>query len=80
MTKEEVAQVLEEIGELLDIKGENPFKVRAYHNAARALAGTDRDIGDLVETGDLRTIKGIGEGIAEKIAELVRTAISVLRG
>lgn len=73
MTKEEVAQVLEEIGELLDIKGENPFKVRAYHNAARALAGADRDIGDLVATGDLRTIKGIGEGIAEKIAELVKT-------
>src|SRR3990167_3261966 len=73
MTKEEVARVLEEIGELLDIRGENPFKVRAYHNAARALAGTDRDVEELASAGRLREIKGIGEGIAEKIAELVKT-------
>ena len=77
MTKEEVAQVLEEIGELLDIGGK-PFEVRAYHNAARALLPrTDRDIGDLVRRGDLRTIKGNRRASRrEKIAGLSGPAIS----
>ncbi len=73
LDKQQVAAVLEEIAELLEIKGENPFKTRAYQNAARAIEGADREIGDLVETGELRAIKGIGEKIAEKIETLVRT-------
>src|SRR4029077_9709038 len=70
--KSQVAEVLEEIGTLLELKGENPFKSRAYHNASRIIAGLDQDLGSLVQAEKLTTIKGIGEGIAEKITEFVK--------
>ncbi|MBI4358618.1 MAG: DNA polymerase/3'-5' exonuclease PolX [Candidatus Omnitrophica bacterium] len=73
MDNKAIAEVLEEIGELLEIKGDNPFKIRAYHNAARILEGMSRDAQELVEKGTLRQIKGIGEALAEKITELVQT-------
>jgi DNA polymerase (family 10) len=73
MDKNEVAQILEEIGTLLELKGENPFKCRAYHNASRVIAALTTDIKPLVEQDQLKNIKGIGEGLAEKIAELVNT-------
>ncbi len=73
MDKTEVAQILEEIGTLLELKGENPFKCRAYHNASRIIAALTTDIKPLVEQDQLKNIKGIGEGLAEKIAELVNT-------
>jgi len=74
--KAEVAQVLEEIGSLLELKGENPFKSRAYHNASRIIGGLDQDLGMLVREKKLTTIKGIGEGLAEKIQELWTTGKS----
>jgi len=73
LDKTEVAQILEEIGTLLELKGENPFKCRAYHNASRIIAALTTDIKPLVEQDQLKNIKGIGEGLAEKIAELVNT-------
>ncbi|MGA9363611.1 MAG: DNA polymerase/3'-5' exonuclease PolX [Bacteroidota bacterium] len=73
MDKNEVARVLEEIGTLLELKGENPFKCRAYHNASRIIAALTSDIKTLVESGELKNIKGIGEGLAEKITELVNS-------
>jgi len=73
MDKATVAQILEEIGTLLDLKGENPFKVRAYHNAARLISGLQQDLGALVESGRLRELKGIGEALSEKITELWKT-------
>ncbi len=73
MDKKEVAAIFEEIGTLLELKGENPFKSRAYENAARTLSGLTTDIHELVETGEIRNIKGIGEALAEKIKELVTT-------
>lgn len=76
MDKAEVAQVLEEIGSLLELKGENPFKSRAYHNASRIIGGLDQDLGMLVREKKLTTIKGIGEGLAEKIQELWTTGKS----
>jgi DNA polymerase (family 10) len=73
MDKNEVAQILEEIGTLLELKGENPFKCRAYHNASRIVGALTTDIKSLVESGELKNIKGIGEGLAEKISELTQT-------
>jgi DNA polymerase (family 10) len=73
MEKNEVAQILEEIGTLLDLKGENPFKCRAYHNASRIIAALTTDLKSLVDNGELKNIKGIGEGLAEKISELVNS-------
>ncbi len=76
MDKKQVAEILDEIGTLLDLKGENPFKCRAFHNGARIVDALTKDIKILVETGELKSIKGIGEGLAEKITELVQTGKS----
>jgi DNA polymerase (family 10) len=73
MTKREIAAVLDEIGVLLELKGENPFKVRAYHAGARALETLEEDLGAVVAGGRLETIKGIGEALARKITELHTT-------
>ena len=73
MTKAEIAGVLEEIGTLLDLKGENPFRVRAYLNAARTVDGLQEDIGKLVAENRLTEIKGIGKDLAAKIVELHTT-------
>ena len=73
MDKKKVAEVLEEIAVLLEIRGENPFKSRAYTNAARAIRGLQEDIGELVKAGRLRETKGVGEAIQQKITELVTT-------
>src|SRR4030095_11718852 len=73
MDKKEVASALEEIGTLLELKGENPFKTRAYHNAARTLEGLSDDLGLLVREERLREIPGVGEALAEKITELFKT-------
>ncbi|HEY5648231.1 MAG TPA: helix-hairpin-helix domain-containing protein, partial [Nitrospiria bacterium] len=73
MTKQEVADILDEIGVLLELKGENPFKTRAYTNAARTIGALDADLGELVASGELKKIKGIGAALTEKITELVTT-------
>jgi DNA polymerase (family 10) len=73
MKKEEVSAILEEIGFLLELKGENPFKVRAYYNAARAIKSLEGSLEEVVQRGELRQIKGIGEALGKKISELVTT-------
>jgi DNA polymerase (family 10) len=73
MDKEKVAAILVEIGTLLELKGENPFKTRAYTNAARALESLDEPLEKLVAEDRLGEIKGIGEGIQKKVTELVTT-------
>jgi DNA polymerase (family 10) len=73
MDKEKVAEILVEIGTLLELKGENPFKTRAYVNAARTLEGLTEPLGKLVEEERLGDIKGIGEALQQKITELVTT-------
>lgn len=70
--KHQVLATLEEIGLLLELLGENPFKSRAYSNAARALERDERDLAELVETGALTKVKGVGKGVAEKVVALVR--------
>ena len=62
--KETVIKILEEIAALLELKNENVFKVRAYHNAARVLEGQPEDLKTLIETGKLEELKGIGSGIS----------------
>ena len=73
MTKKEIAAVLDEIGLLLELQGENPFKVRAYHAGARALGSLEDDLGTVMVGVGLQSIKGIGEALAKKIAELHAT-------
>ncbi len=73
MDKDKVAEILSEIGILLELKGENPFKTRAYQNAARALETSAEPLAKLVAENRLTEIKGVGEAIQKKIAELVTT-------
>jgi DNA polymerase (family 10) len=73
MDKDEVAAALGEIGTLLELKGENPFKTRAYHNAARTLEGLTEPLAPLVAADRLGELKGIGEALQEKITTLVTT-------
>ena len=73
MTKGEVAAILEEIATLLELKGENPFKIRAYVNAARAIETFGGNIPDLQDEEALAKIPGIGKSIALKIKELAAT-------
>jgi len=73
MTKGEIAAVLEEIGTLLELKGENPFKIRAYANAARSLETFGGNLSDLQDEEALEKIPGIGKAIAAKIKELAAT-------
>ncbi len=73
MDKEKVAEILVEIGTLLELKGENPFKTRAYHNAARTLESLGEPLDKLVAEQRLGEIKGIGEALEQKITELVTT-------
>ncbi len=73
MDKARVADILDEIGTLLDIQGENVFKCRAYHNAARIITSLSEDLAVLVASGEIRKVKGIGEALSEKITELVTT-------
>lgn len=72
MKRNEVIELLEEIAVMLEIQGENPFKIRAYANAARALEQMDGDLEAHVCEGTLRDVKGIGDAIAEKVETLVR--------
>ncbi|HAJ26890.1 MAG TPA: DNA polymerase/3'-5' exonuclease PolX [Syntrophus sp. (in: bacteria)] len=72
-TKEEIIAILDELALLLEIKGENPFKSKAYANAARSLEALDEDLDLVVREGRLATIKGVGEAISKKIAELAAT-------
>jgi DNA polymerase (family 10) len=73
MDKDKVAEILVEIGTLLELKGENPFKTRAYANAARTLEGLGEPLEKLVAEKRLGEIKGIGEALEQKITELVET-------
>ena len=73
MDKAKVAEILTEIGTLLELSGENPFKTRAYVNGARALESLTEPLADLVAAKRLGEIKGIGEALEQKITELVET-------
>lgn len=71
MTKDEIAEVLRNIATLLELKGENPFKFRAYLNAARAVETFPGDLAAAARAESLSSVKGIGKAIAEKISRLV---------
>jgi DNA polymerase (family 10) len=73
MTKDEVSEILLEIGTLLELKGENPFKTRAYANAARTIESLNEPLEKLIAEERLGEIKGIGDALQKKITELVTT-------
>ena len=78
MNKREIAAILEEIAFLLELKGENPFKVKAYAIGARVIESLPEEPAVLAQKGILRNVKGIGEGLAGTVTELVTTGASTL--
>ena len=70
----DIAAIFEQIAELLEIQGANPFRVRAYHNAARTVGAYGQDLAALVAAGkDVPHLPGIGEDLAAKIKEIATT-------
>ena len=73
MKNREIADLFEKMADILEFKGENPFKVRAYRKASRIIGDLTQDIEEVAGGGTLKDVPGIGEGMAEKIAEYIRT-------
>ncbi|MFZ5986653.1 MAG: DNA polymerase/3'-5' exonuclease PolX [Bacillota bacterium] len=73
MNKHEISRILNDIGILLEITGENFFKSKAYYDAARRIELLDEDLEVLVSENRLKDIKGFGEALTKKITELVTT-------
>lgn len=73
MDKKDIVEVLERIGTMMEIKGENPFKVRAYFSGARTLQTMEEDLGEVIAEGRLGDIPGIGKALTEKIETLHTT-------
>lgn len=70
----DIAAMFDEIADLLDIQGDNPFRIRAYRNAARTVLDLGRELRDMVAAGDdLTKLQGIGKDLADKIREIVET-------
>jgi DNA polymerase (family 10) len=78
MTKREIAAILEEIAFLLELKGENPFKIKAYATGARVIESLPEEPAVLVQKGLLRNVKGIGQTLEGTVTELVTTGRSSL--
>ncbi|OWK38888.1 DNA polymerase/3'-5' exonuclease PolX [Fimbriiglobus ruber] len=73
MTKDEVAAILDEIGTLLELQGENAFRTNAYHNAARTVSQLEGDLKEMIAAKTLGDVRGIGEAMLDKITTLVTT-------
>ena len=73
MKNKELADLFGRMADILEFKGENPFKISAYRRASRILGDLTQDIEEIAESGKLRSVPGIGEGMAEKIAEYLKT-------
>ncbi len=74
VTNSDIAEVLNRIAELLELEGANPFRIRAYRNAARTVTGLSRPIGSMLTEGaDLSELPGIGKDLAAKITEISET-------
>lgn len=73
LTKDQIADIFESIAQMLELKGENVFKIRAYLNAARALETYGGDLAKTVAENRLDEIPGVGKALADKVTELVAT-------
>jgi DNA polymerase (family 10) len=73
MDTKQIARILDEMGTLLEVRGENAFRCRAYHTASQALGGLPSDLSEMVADGSLAGVPGIGETMLRKIAQLATT-------
>ncbi|MEK6692610.1 MAG: DNA polymerase/3'-5' exonuclease PolX [Nitrospirota bacterium] len=73
MKNQEVVKIFNDIADILEIKGENPFRIRAYRKAAQNIESLTQDIESLIEKKKLEEIPGIGKDLAQKIEEIIST-------
>ncbi len=73
MENQRVAQIFQEIGDVLELKGENRFRYLSYHRAAQTITNLSQDIRKIYDNGELEKIPGIGKALSEKIAEILNT-------
>jgi len=73
MKNKELADLFEKMADILEFKGENPFKISAYRKASRIIGDLTQDIEEIAENGKLKGIPGIGEGMAQKVVEYLKT-------
>ena len=73
MNNKQIAGVFQDIADLLELKGENPFKIRAYQRVVRSIEHLPVEVEQLVTEDRLKEVPGVGEAIAKKITELVTT-------
>ncbi|MFB3887540.1 MAG: DNA polymerase/3'-5' exonuclease PolX [Thermodesulfobacteriota bacterium] len=73
MKNKELADLFNRMADILEYRGENPFKISAYRRASRIIGDLTEDIKEIAESGKLKDIPGIGEGMAEKIVEYLET-------
>jgi DNA polymerase (family X) len=73
MKNRELANLFEKMADILEFKGENPFKISAYRKASRIIGDLTQDIEEIAEQGELKNVPGIGEGMAQKIVEYLKT-------
>lgn len=72
----EISMILQHISDLLEVRGENPFKINAYRGAAKTIESLATEIEEIYRAGKLESVKGIGKGIASKIKEIITTGKS----
>jgi DNA polymerase (family 10) len=74
LSNSEIADLFDQLADLLSLEGENPFRVRAYHNAARTIRSQVKSLAEMVAKGeDLTQLPGIGAAIAKKIETVVHS-------
>ncbi|UCG52764.1 MAG: DNA polymerase/3'-5' exonuclease PolX [Candidatus Latescibacterota bacterium] len=73
ITKSDVARLFEEMASVLELLDENPFKIRSYQNAARAIESLPGELGEMIDSGELLNVKGIGKSLFSHIEELRNT-------
>ncbi len=73
MKNKEVAEILRKIAQLLEIKGDNPYRIRAYERAAQTIEALTKDVEELAKEEKLEKLPGIGADLASKIREILRS-------
>jgi len=76
LKNKELADLFEKMADILEFKGENPFKISAYRKASRIIGDLTQDMEEIAESGKLKAVPGIGEGMAQKIEEYLKTGRS----
>src|SRR5688572_9740376 len=73
LSKREVARAFDEVSMMLEVLGDNPFRIRAFYNAARAIEDLSDDLNQLAESGELIKVRGIGKSMVANVKSLLTT-------